>query len=269
MPGRRRATALPEPSAAGLIEAEIRNTLTDRPVLIGLCGAQGSGKSTAAAQVQAALDASGVACAILSLDDFYRTAADRLHLARTVHPLLRTRGVPGTHDVALAMRTFDRLMAGEAIALPRFDKARDDRAPESAWPIAPPGVRVILFEGWCVGAVAENAAALRDPVNELEAMEDADGVWRGFVNDQLAGVYQPLFARLDRLILLRAPGFEVVRAWRGQQEEDLRAATGQGMSATEIDRFIQHYERLTRHILVEMPGRADLTIHLDTQRKIN
>lgn len=265
----------PEASVAGLIEADIRAALAatlSRPLVIGLCGAQGSGKSTAAETVRVRLNGAGIACAVLSLDDFYLTAAERHDLARTVHPLLRTRGVPGTHDIALAASTFDGLAAGRPVALPRFDKARDDRAPESQWPLAPTHVQVVLFEGWCVGAVPESEAALREPINALEAEEDADGIWRRYVNAQLAGPYRALFARLDRLILLRAPGFEVVRAWRGQQERDLRRKGGGrasiGMGEAELDRFIQHYERLTRHILAEMPARADRTIALDAQRAI-
>jgi len=30
-----------------------------------------------------------------------------------------------------------------------------------------------------------------------------------------------------------------------------------------VDRFVMHYERLTRHILAEMPGRADIVLDLD------
>jgi D-glycerate 3-kinase len=128
-------------------------------------------------------------------------------------------------------------------------------------------VDVVLFEGWCVGAVAQGAAALAQPVNALERDEDPAGVWRGFVNDQLSGAYQALFERLDDLILLAAPSFEVVAGWRGEQEAKLRARTGRGMSEGEIARFVAHYERLTRWILTEMPGRAGWTVHLDEARR--
>jgi len=260
-------------SVANIIEQDIRDALarsTRQPIVIGLCGAQGSGKSTAAGQVGAALAAEGIRVVVLSLDDFYLTAAERRVLGEEVHRLLRTRGVPGTHDVAPATTMLDQLRSGESVRLPSFDKARDDRAPSDRWRTAPPGVQIILFEGWCVGARAQSEAALAMPVNALEAEQDRSGSWRRFVNDQLAGPYQSLFARLDRLILLRAPGFEVVRAWRTEQEEDLRRAAGNGpragMSNAEIETFIQHYERLTRHILEEMPARADLTIGLDENR---
>jgi len=269
-----RETVSPEVSSvANIIEQDMKDALarsTRQPIVIGLCGAQGSGKSTAAGQVGAALAAEGIRVVVLSLDDFYLTAAERRVLGEEVHPLLHTRGVPGTHDVALATTVLDQLRSGKSVRLPSFRKAQDDRAPSGRWRTAPPGVQIILFEGWCVGARAQSEAALAIPVNALEAEQDQSGSWRRFVNDQLAGPYQSLFARLDRLILLRAPGFEVVRTWRTEQEEDLRRAAGNGtragMSNAEIETFIQHYERLTRHILEEMPARADLTIGLDEHR---
>ena len=260
-------------TVAAIFERDIREALAQadrRPVIIGLCGAQGSGKSTAAAQAHAALNADGIRSVLLSLDDFYLTSAERNALGDAVHPLLRTRGVPGTHDVALAMTLLDLLQSGEPVRLPRFDKARDDRAKTAEWRIAPAEAQVILFEGWCIGARPQAEAALAQPVNALEAEQDRMGSWRRYVNDQLAGPYQKLFARLNRLVLLRAPGFEIVRAWRTEQERDLRrdAGDGAGMRDAEIETFIQHYERLTRHILDEMPARADLTIALDEKRSV-
>jgi D-glycerate 3-kinase len=240
--------------------------------VLGLCGAQGSGKSTLAAALKERMERSGAASAVLSIDDLYLRRAERAELARTVHPLLRTRGVPGTHDVALGLEVIAALERGEAAALPRFDKAADDRADEADWSRAAAGTRLLILEGWCVGARPQAEAAMTDPVNALERADDADGVWRRFANAALGGAYQRLFARLDRLVLLAAPGFEVVRRWRTQQEEALRArvgANGAGvMTDTQIARFIQHYERLTRHILTEMPDRADLTIRLGEDRAV-
>lgn len=240
----------------------------DGLAVLGLCGAQGSGKSTLAQALQARMGARGVASAILSIDDLYLTKAEREVLAGSVHPLLRTRGVPGTHDVALGLRVLDALAAGRTVRLPRFAKAVDDRLPENAWPEAKAGLRLLILEGWCVGARAQEAGELDAPVNALERDEDGDGRWRRFVNAALAGAYQALFGRIDALALLAAPGFDVVQCWRTQQEAELRAAGGGSavMNDAEIARFIQHYERLTRHILDEMPARADLVVALDAQR---
>ncbi|MGC1302951.1 MAG: kinase [Caulobacteraceae bacterium] len=244
-----------------------------RPVIVGVCGAQGSGKSTMAAFVQGLLEAQGRTVAVLSLDDLYLTRETRVALAQEHHPLFATRGVPGTHDVALGERVLDALTRPDsvgAVRLPRFDKATDTPFPEAAWPKQPAPVDVVLFEGWCVGAVPQAVAALDVAVNALERDEDPDGDWRREVNARLADDYQRLFGRLDALVLIQAPGFEQVLAWRTLQEHKLAARlaeTGDAgrrvMADAEIGRFIQHYERLTRHILAEMPARADAVIALD------
>jgi len=239
--------------------------------VIGLCGSQGSGKSTLAEAMRRALHAGDVRAAVLSIDDLYLTRVERLVLAGEIHPLLATRGVPGTHDVALGESVFAALDAGAPVRLPRFDKATDDRAPLSEWPLIEAPLDVLIFEGWCVGARPQTDAALVEPINRLEAKEDRDSIWRRYVNAALAGAYQRLFARLDQLILLAAPSFAVVRQWRGEQEAVLRREhrTGTGvMDDAALDRFVQHYERLTRHVLREMPARADLTLRLGADRHV-
>ncbi|MCX7865203.1 MAG: kinase [Novosphingobium sp.] len=242
------------------------------PVVIGLCGAQGSGKSTLARAVQGACEARGIPAAILSIDDLYLTRLQRAVLARTVHPLFETRGPPGTHDIALGERVLDALARGEGARLPRFDKAFDDRLPKDDWPLAPRNCSVLLLEGWCVGARPQEPTALVQPVNALEQLEDRLGIWRRYVNAALAGPYRRFFARIDRLAMLAAPDFEIVLRWRLQQEEELRLRVGpEGgravMDTAQIARFIQHYERLTRFMLVEMPARADLVIRIDEERR--
>lgn len=240
----------------------------EQPLVMGLCGAQGSGKSTLADRLEARLAERGPRTAILSLDDLYLPREARTAMARDVHPLFRTRGVPGTHDVPLGLATLDALIAGRPVRLPRFDKARDTRLPEADWPVVEHPVDIVLFEGWCVGARPEPDVALAEPINMLERDEDGDGRWRRAANHALAGAYQALFARIDRLVFLAAPGFDVVAGWRTQQEHDLRARTGQGMGDEEVARFVLFYERLTRHILREMPARADLVIRLDRDRGV-
>ena len=239
-----------------------------RTALIGLCGAQGSGKSTIAAAAVEHLRSHGMNAVALSLDDFYLSRDARQRLAREVHPLLAVRGPPGTHDVPLAGAVIDQLRAKGKVALPRFDKTADTRAPRGTWETLASPVDVVLLEGWCVGAVSQGEAALVEPVNALERDEDPQGIWRAYVNNQLDGPYQFLFARLQDLILLQAPSFEVVAGWRAEQEAKLRARTGGGMSEADIGRFVAHYERLTRWILTEMPARADWVITLDAERKV-
>jgi D-glycerate 3-kinase len=261
----------PARSDPGLLEAVLalaaqRHGQGGRLTVLGICGAQGSGKSTLAAAVVARLAAEGTRAATLSLDDLYLTRAERQDLAARVHPLFATRGVPGTHDPALGIALIDRLARGEDCLLPRFDKASDDRLPPALWPASGPALDVLVLEGWCLGARPQPEAELAEPVNPLERDEDPDGTWRGAVNQALAGPYQDLFAPIDALVLLAAPGFEVVEGWRRQQEADLgpRAA----MDGAAIARFVRFYERLTRHILAEMPHRADLVARLGPDRQV-
>jgi D-glycerate 3-kinase len=238
-----------------------------RPAVVGLCGAQGSGKSTIAAAAVRLLADRGLSAVALSLDDIYLGREARGWLARQVHPLLATRGPPGTHDVALGCGVLDSVARPGPTALPGFDKARDERRPIPQWREVRGPVDVVILEGWCVGALPQPDDDLAAPINALEADEDPEGVWRAYVNRQLAGPYPALFGRLDVLALLASPGFEVVRAWRTEQEHKLRARTGGGMSDAELGRFVAHYERLTRWILAEMPSRADMVFELDAARR--
>jgi D-glycerate 3-kinase len=214
---------------------------------------------------------------VLSLDDLYLTLAQRENLGRTVHPLLRTRGVPGTHDAGLGMALIDVLTdrSGAEVSLPQFDKAEDDRAAAQTWPRVRAPIDVVLLEGWCVGAAPQPDASLVQPINALERERDEDGRWRRQVNAQLKGDYARLFARIDLLALLQAPSFDVVFGWRALQEKKLaervarsRVAGSRVMSDEEIGAFLMHYQRLTEWILHEMPGRADVVMPLDPDHRI-
>jgi len=260
---RRTAELICEPLAG---RAHRRRIDRKRCAVIGLCGAQGSGKTTIARYAARLLEQRGMRTVALSLDDFYLTHDARQRLAKEIHPLLAVRGPPGTHDVGMAGAAIDQLRSKGKVSLPRFDKAADTRAPRATWPTIASPVDVIILEGWCVGALSQGRAALVTPVNDLERDEDPKAVWRTYVNDQLDGPYQALFGKLHDLVLLEAPSFEVVAGWREEQEAKLRATGAGGMAPAEIARFVAHYERLTRWILSEMPGRADWVVTLDTER---
>jgi len=242
----------------------------DRAVLVGLCGSQASGKSTTAGRLAERLGGSEARTVVLSIDDFYLTSRERQALARAIHPLLATRGVPGTHDLALMEEVIHALLHARpesVTALPRFDKASDDRVPRNAWPDFEGRPDVVILEGWCVGARPQSEAALAEPVNALEAREDAEGHWRRYVNACLAGGYADFFAGLDLRLMLRAPSFACVHGWRMEQEaglsRDARSARP-AMTDAELARFIAHYERLTNWILQDEP--ADLIADIDERR---
>jgi D-glycerate 3-kinase len=245
--------------------AWVADHVEDSTLVLGLNGAQGTGKSTLARLVQRLLErVHGMRAAIISLDDIYLTGAERLQRAETIHPLLATRGVPGTHDVGLGIRILRGLREGRPVALPRFDKAKDERLPVAEWPRWDGPCDVVIFEGWCVGARPQRGDELAAPINGLERLEDPTGDWRWYVNRELGGDYQALFAELDLLVMLRPPDLERVYAWREEQEARLRAAGGgpEVMAPTAVRRFVMHFERLTRFMWEEMPGRADALVYL-------
>lgn len=248
----------------------------DAPLVVGLCGAQGSGKSTVT-ELLKTVQTIGFdrTVASFSIDDIYMTSEERQRLARTVHPLFATRGVPGTHDVELGIETIQQLKQlgpGQTMQIPMFDKAKDTREPRAVWPICEGSIDFIIFEGWCVGARPQCEAALKTPLNSLEENEDKNGTWRKRVNRHLEEAYQTLFDLIDVLLLLEVEGMHKVFEWRRLQEHKLSAAAAQAgadvtqlaiMSDQQVDRFVMHYERLTRHILDEMPQRADIIFSLD------
>jgi D-glycerate 3-kinase len=251
-----------------------------RPLLVGLNGSQGSGKSTVAALlVQLLADVHGLRALDLSIDDFYLSRRARQALAEQVHPLLATRGVPGTHDVSLLLETLQRLTRTRAtVPVPRFDKATDDRKPGSEWAQLSAPFDVVIVEGWCMGTSAQSEEALRSPVNELEASQDPDGSWRRYINDRIRERYQALYDRMDIWIMLQAPSFKCVYGWRREQESKLADRLLQQdrdshsdtrvMTDEQLGRFIQHYQRLTEHALATLPARVHYLFRLARDRSI-
>ncbi len=252
-------------------------------VVFGVQGAQGSGKSTCSEFFKAIFEHEfGLKTAVLSIDDFYLTHKERQDLSKRVHPLLATRGVPGTHDIDLTLQTINALSSANDAsntAIPRFDKAFDDRKPREEWDYIFGKVDIIILEGWFIGLTCPELKTLDNPINELEENEDPDKVWRTYVHQQL-NLYQAIFKQLDKLLVLKAPSFDCIYHWRLNQEEKLIASLNASnnkkshspdvktLSPREVRRFIAHFERLTEHALVSLPRQADWCLHLNENQKI-
>ena len=255
-----------DPGLVDLVGRLIAGGPKDRPPLIAVVGAQGSGKTTLA---RAAADRFGAAQ--ISIDDVYLTRAERAAMAREVHPLFVTRGPPGTHDLGLLQQLIDALStAGPAdeTRIPDFDKRGDDRRPVEAWRVFRGRPSAILIDAWCLGALLQDAAELASPVNALEADHDPDGGWRRAVNGFVGGAYADFIARFDAVLFLRAPSFDVVLDWRCQQEADLLGVAPADLPAAERERlavFIQSFERITRRML-DGGVKADVVVPLDRNR---
>ncbi len=253
--------------AAALVLADARNVGPGAridPRIIAVSGSQGSGKSTLARALVDAYEYFGFRAARVSLDDFYLGRRARTALAEQVHPLLQTRGVPGTHDTRACAGVLAAVRASDPVALPRFDKSTDNPYPKEVWDPAVAPDRLV-FEGWCIGARPVPDHELSRPFNALEAGEDPQGHYRRYWNRCLAG-YVALWAQCDVWLFLAAPGMDVVERWRTQQEQEL--PSGRRMDAAALRRFVAHYARLTDWMLRDAPARATWTLRLDGERRI-
>ena len=230
---------------------------------VGIGGGQGAGKSTLGRLLMQAGELSGLRTCVLSIDDFYLPQAERHALAREVHPLLATRGPPGTHDVALCHSVLDALPYFREVSVPTFDKGKDDR---TGMRTVAGHMDVVVLEGWCVGARPSPPKLLAKPVNSLEREQDPDATWRTYINDALAGAYADLFKGLESLVFLQAPDMAAVRRWRLQQEQE--RPPEQRMTEAQVDRFVQHYDRVTLAMMGDLPYRAEAVVALDQHHRV-
>ena len=238
---------------------------------VGVGGGQGAGKSTLGKLIEAAGEALGTRVVVLGLDDFYLTRAERQRLASTVHPLLATRGPPGTHAVACLRRAIAALRQPGAVRVPRFDKGADDRA---GFATLRGPADVVVVEGWCVGAPPAHppkagtgkAVPVATPVNALERDHDAQGHWRRYIERALRGEYAQLNAQLDAIVFLQVPDLDAVRRWRLRQEGERPAA--QRMTEGQVFHFVAHYERVTLRMLATLPQTADVVVELDAAHRV-
>lgn len=263
-------------------EISNRHQAMGRPIVVGINGSQGSGKSTVSEFLRLSLELlHGLPTAVMSLDDIYLSKSAREKLALEVHPLLRTRGVPGTHQISLGLETIDSLLSASdtsSTLLPSFDKSIDDVLPLSSWRQFQGRAEVVILEGWCVAARPQNEEALLQPINTLELNEDVGGVWRRYVNTQLESHYPALFNKIDFTVMLKTPGFECVFAWRLLQEQKLMAqmkSLGRGTEDNQglldeagLKYFLMHYERLTRFMLTDLPGWVDAVIPVSRDHRL-
>ncbi|MEK9954179.1 MAG: uridine kinase [Pelagibacteraceae bacterium] len=242
--------------------------------IIGLTGGQGAGKSTITQIIKLIFEIKyNFNVAFFSIDDFYKTLRERETLSKKVHPMFKTRGVPGTHDTKLLSKIFNDLSKKnfKPVYVPRFDKSIDDRFQKSKWQKISKKPDLIIFEGWCVGAKAQTKKQLLKPINILEKNNDSKLVWRTKVNNELNNNYRKIFSKIDCLIFLKVPNFECVYKWRLLQENKLKL-TSKGkkiMSPKQVREFIMYYERITKQMLEDLGKNAYAVLSLDKKHRLS
>lgn len=108
------------------------------PLIIGIAGGTGSGKTTVAAKLAAAMPADR--CVLIEHDSYYR---DRSHMTAHERESLNYDH-PDALDSELLARDLAELRAGRVVELPIYDHVTHTRRPERR-PVAP--APVIIVEG--------------------------------------------------------------------------------------------------------------------------
>ena len=241
--------------------------------IIGLCGGQGTGKSTISNILKIILkEAYALETTIFSIDDFYKTLKERKVMSKNVSPLFLTRGVPGTHDTKMLYNCIKDLKNNKfkKIMIPKFDKSIDDRFSKKRWLKVKKKPNIVIFEGWCVGVTAQKKKDLINPINKLEKHKDKKKIWRQMVNLELKNNYKKIFNLIDKLIFLKVPSFKYVFKWRLLQEKKLRITCkgNKTMTDKQINNFVMYYERITKHMLKTLPKKSDITIRIDESHRL-
>jgi len=234
-----------------------------------ISGSQGVGKSTLSKLIKIVIERTSLQqVMLLSIDDYYLSKKSRYQLSNQVHPLLLTRGVPGTHDIKKLKEHIMQFNKKKfPIITPTFNKLKDDISKKTN---AFSKADILILEGWCCGAKPIAKNYLHKNLNKIEKIFDKNFKWRNFYNLKLKMEYQKIFNSFDKTIYLQPPSFEFVLKWRYAQEKNnaKKIKTKNFMNKNATKTFILHYEKLTKWMMKNMPVNADMLIKVDKSQKI-
>ena len=245
-----------------------------KTLFLGLSGGQGSGKTTIAGILKIILRKFFKRKVYtISIDDFYKTLNERNKMSQKIHPLFKTRGVPGTHDINLIRKffAFIKRKKFKKFKTPKFDKSIDDRVKKEYWTSIKKRPEIIILEGWCVGAKPQSNSLIKNSINILEKNEDKNLAWRNYVNKKLKNEYKNFFSMIDHLIFIKVPNFNMVLKWRLLQERKLKKKSylkKKIMSHAQIKRFVMFYERITLQMIKDLNKYASMVILLKKNHEI-
>ena len=234
-----------------------------------ISGSQGIGKSTLVLILKSVIEnIYNKKVMSLSIDDYYLSKKKRLQLSNKIHPLLQTRGVPGTHDLDKLRGHINQFNKKKfPINIPIFDKLSDDIAKKTN---TIKKADILLLEGWCCGCLPVGNKYLSKNINKLETDLDKNNIWRNFYNDKLQNDYKKIFKLFDLKIYMQPPSFKYVYKWRADQERRnlSKSVNKKYMNKKQLDEFIQHYEKITKWMMKTMPTEADMLIKVNKNQMI-
>ncbi len=254
------------PTALELAEARQES---DRTIIQGILGGQGTGKSTLCIILKLILNYLGFEVASLSIDDLYLTHAERQELKRQ-DPRLIWRGPPGTHDVDLGLKVIEQCLQEDSqaeILMPRFDKSAWNGSGDRVFPEAITKPDILFFEGWFVGVQPVPETYFDNPPAPIVTAED---IQFAKDNNQRLQAYLPLWDKLDRLIVLYPEDYRLSKQWRKEAEHKMIASGKTGMSDEEIDRFVEYFWQALHPELFIKPltKTADLVVEIESDRTV-
>lgn len=241
----------------------------ERPLIVGISGPQGSGKTFLTKQIKEELERADASLKVILflMDDMYLTHNDQNRLNELVqksmdnNPLLQGRGLPGTHDLQLVKKIFADLLNLKSVEIPVYDKGlyqgQGDRLAHNFWTKVKAPPDLILFEGWFNGFLSLRKEELRRIYNDDSNRE------RVFHKHQLGHLeqinemlekYLSLWSYFDYFVCLETTSLKNIYEWRLQQEESLRKSRKDTSGMTDdqvikfVDKFMPLYELFYYHL---------------------
>ena len=141
-----------------------------------IAGSQGAGKSTLAKLFKLVIEKIyKKKVMLLSIDDYYLSKNQRLKLSKKIHPLMITRGVPGTHNITALKDHINHFKKQHfPIITPTFNKLKDDISRKRK---VIKNAQILLLEGWCCGSKPISNKYLFKNINSIENVFDKNKIW--------------------------------------------------------------------------------------------
>lgn len=233
---------------------ELRDSLHKRPIIIGIQGPQGSGKSYTASKIADELNDINIKTSFFSLDDFYLDFSD-ISQRYPDNLLLCSRGLPGTHDYEMMDHVFQSIAQRKFCKVPTYDKALNYGSggrvkDQSQWTTVPSDVEIVLFEGWMLGFKSirnrdefsgkfdimskNDSSTINSLCKDYSVDVSKIKAWLSEINQKLSN-YESVYSYFDLLIKFRVSRDfceyiesehrysidSIVLKWRSQQERNL------------------------------------------------
>ncbi|RGB42271.1 P-loop containing nucleoside triphosphate hydrolase protein [Rhizophagus diaphanus] len=247
-----------------------KSNITNKPLIVGLNGIQGCGKTTIANELVKYLKVTNnLSVVTCSIDDFLLTYKDQCKLAEKNfgNKLLEFRGQPGTHDILLGKQILQELcdvqkkysdlhekleeegsmkFSNLSVSIPSYDKSlnngRGDRSPN--WNVILPPIHIILIDGWCLGFNHLSSSKLKevyDNASSCSALKSHPISHLEIINENLKQYEENWYPFLDIFICIEAEDINYVYQWRLEQEHNMKKTGKNGMSDEQVKSFIDRY----------------------------